>query len=53
MTFEHDPKCPKCGGNMTYGASHTGPGLQGECHNCGYIEQVSDENHGDRIASDR
>jgi hypothetical protein len=42
MTFNQNPQCPKCGATMTYGASHTGPGLQGECPSCGYIEQVSE-----------
>ncbi len=45
MEFKPDPKCPVCGSNMTYGASHTGSGLQAECANpaCGHIEQVHDE----------
>lgn len=30
-------KCPKCGGKMTLGVSHAGPGLQYECHVCGTI----------------
>lgn len=29
--------CPKCGGNMTMGASHIGSGYQWECHCCGTI----------------
>jgi len=33
--------CPKCGSEMTLGASHIAEGeLQWECHGCGYIEQV-------------
>jgi ribosomal protein S27AE len=34
------PKCPKCGAQMTYGASHVGAGLQAECWSCGYVEQA-------------
>ena len=39
------PTCPRCGATMTYGASHEGPGLQAECHNCGHIEQVREDPH--------
>jgi primosomal protein N' len=40
MIINQVPTCPKCGATMTYGSSHTGPGLQAECHYCGHIEQV-------------
>lgn len=30
--------CPNCGKPMTLGASHAGPGLQRECHHCGFVE---------------
>ncbi len=40
MSLDPAPICPKCGALMTYGASHTGPGLQAECWSCGYVEQV-------------
>lgn len=33
--------CPKCGSEMTLGASHIAEGeSQWECHNCGYVEQA-------------